>query len=176
MLRRERRCFNSDERTPKTYGVSAAVHPLRRKRPAPGTGGRNHPDSARRALCAARGVADGHVDCAGGGWSWLWNGFGGQLSLQHAAIHRESYLRLGSGITDQPPGFCGPRDGLSLEAGPAAGGMSSDWLRGCWSPAWASRSPRPAGDNRAGGGDGGTVRVASEVNGFLAKIESVAQG
>ncbi len=34
----------------------------------------------------------------------------------------------------------------------------------------------PSGDNRAGGGDGRTVRVASEVNGFLAKIESVTQG
>ena len=34
----------------------------------------------------------------------------------------------------------------------------------------------PSGDNRAGKGDGRTVRVASEVNGFLAKIESVAQG
>jgi hypothetical protein len=34
----------------------------------------------------------------------------------------------------------------------------------------------PSGDNRAGGEDGGSVRVAGEVNGSLAKIESVAQG
>jgi len=34
----------------------------------------------------------------------------------------------------------------------------------------------PAGGNRAGGGDGGTIRVAVDAAGFLAKIESVAQG
>jgi hypothetical protein len=34
----------------------------------------------------------------------------------------------------------------------------------------------PSGDNRAGGEDGGGVRVAGEVNGSLAKIEPVAQG
>jgi len=34
----------------------------------------------------------------------------------------------------------------------------------------------PPGDNRAGEGDGRSARVASTVNGSLAKIESVAQG
>ena len=32
---------------------------------------------------------------------------------------------LGAGIADLSAGFCGPRDGLSPEAGPAAGGISS---------------------------------------------------
>jgi len=33
----------------------------------------------------------------------------------------------------------------------------------------------PLQDNRDGGGDGGTVRVAGEVNGSLANIEPAAQ-
>lgn len=34
----------------------------------------------------------------------------------------------------------------------------------------------PAGDNRAGGGDGGTIFVAGDADGFPAKIEPAAQG
>ena len=74
---------------------------------------------------ATRGVADGHVDCVGGGGSGFSNDSGGQLSLQPAATDHQPGLRAGRGIADQSPGFYRPRDGLSHKAGPAPGRMPS---------------------------------------------------
>ena len=149
------------------------MHSLRRKRQAPGTGGKPQSAPARHALCATCRVAGGDIGCVDYGRAGLWNHFGDNFpyNLPQLITNLICGLVIGSAISLLA--FMGLGVGHAPEAGPAPGGMPSTGRKRLLESRLGKPVTTPSRDDRAGRGDGRTVRVANQGDASPLNMESV---